>query len=233
MPSKQSKANAILAAQQAAEEARRQQLMDALPNDRDGLIAAHRRVIADFDAALRGRTPVTTKAEPSAQLALIEERYDAILDKLHDPAHETLWRPSHKTACDFLNASCAAAPGEVPLWGQAGQFVCELKGVRALVDAAPMFGLINHFNFHAIDRDAPFISETGYRSVFVQHFGIQPGHCVRETALATMEEHLSQRRLHLEDRYALELNTRSRYRWLNHLLPPRPPAPLVQTAFAF
>jgi hypothetical protein len=67
-----------------------------------------------------------------------------------------------------IERHCAAVPGEVPLWGQRGQFLVERGNVRALVEYEAGFGgpLGAHFQFHALDLDKPFISETGYRSHF-------------------------------------------------------------------
>jgi hypothetical protein len=58
--------------------------------------------------------------------------------------------------------------GDVPLWGQRGQFLVADGDVRALVEYEAGYGgpLGAHFQFHVIDLDRPFISETGYRSHF-------------------------------------------------------------------
>jgi hypothetical protein len=59
-------------------------------------------------------------------------------------------------------------PGDVPLWGQRGQFLVADGDMRALVEYEAGYGgpLGAHFQFHVIDLDRPFISETGYRSHF-------------------------------------------------------------------
>ena len=55
-----------------------------------------------------------------------------------------------------------------PLWGQRGQFLVADGDMRALVEYEAGYGgpLGAHFQFHVIDLDRPFISETGYRSHF-------------------------------------------------------------------
>lgn len=62
----------------------------------------------------------------------------------------------------------AAKPGYVPAWGQSGDFLITVNGVRARVEFdCQLIGMMNpHFQFHIIDFDRPFISETGYKSFF-------------------------------------------------------------------
>jgi hypothetical protein len=69
-----------------------------------------------------------------------------------------------------LERETAAAPGTVPLWGQAGEFIVTVGDMRVRVEMDGMFGigstfcLFPGFAAHAVDMDRPFFSETGYRS---------------------------------------------------------------------
>ena len=69
-----------------------------------------------------------------------------------------------------LARETAAAPGSVPLWGQKGSFIVTVSGARVRIEMDGIFGIGASFAYwpgfsaHAIDRDRPFISETGYRS---------------------------------------------------------------------
>lgn len=62
----------------------------------------------------------------------------------------------------------AAKPGYVPAWGQSGEFLITVNGIRARVEFdCQLIGMMNpHFQFHIVDFDRPFISETGYKSFF-------------------------------------------------------------------
>jgi len=55
------------------------------------------------------------------------------------------------------------------MWGQRGEFLIEANGMRVLVNFEAGIGhKIDHFEFHAVDLNRPFISGTGYRSHYVQ-----------------------------------------------------------------
>jgi hypothetical protein len=63
---------------------------------------------------------------------------------------------------------CRATPGDVPMWGQVGEFLIEVDGMRAIVEFSAGYGGMNfsHMEFHAVDLHKPFISHTGYQSHF-------------------------------------------------------------------
>lgn len=68
-----------------------------------------------------------------------------------------------------LGRETAAPPGAVPLWGQEGDFVVNTASMRVRIVMRGMFGVYGMgfwpgFAAHAVDRDRPFISATGYRS---------------------------------------------------------------------
>lgn len=80
--------------------------------------------------------------------------------------------------------ACSAEPGTVPKWGQSGEFVASVGGMRALVSMSEGFSARRtHFEFRAVDLDRPFISPTGYRSHFAAPLG---GVTVRDAVQATL-----------------------------------------------
>jgi len=80
-----------------------------------------------------------------------------------------------------LERESAAAPGAVPLWGQTGSFLIELRGMRVRVEMEGVFGVGSGVCFwpgfaaRAVDLDRPFLSRTGYRSFLGIHADPQPG----------------------------------------------------------
>lgn len=80
-----------------------------------------------------------------------------------------------------LARETAAAPGNVPLWGQKGSFIVTVCGARVRIEMDGIFGICASFCYwpgfsaHAIDRDRPFISQTGYRSFLGIHADAVPG----------------------------------------------------------
>jgi hypothetical protein len=69
-----------------------------------------------------------------------------------------------------LRRETECPPGDVPLWGQKGSFILELEAFRAKIETPGIFGGLHFerfwlgFDAHAIDRDRPFLSDTGFRS---------------------------------------------------------------------
>lgn len=69
----------------------------------------------------------------------------------------------------------AAEDGSVPLWGQRGSFLVETCGLRTRVELDGAFGISAGyvywpgFSAHAVDWQAPFLSETGFRSFLGIH----------------------------------------------------------------
>lgn len=68
-----------------------------------------------------------------------------------------------------LEAKLAAPAGQVPEWGQAGEFLLDVEGMRVVVRMCPD-SLSNHCGaeLHAVDFDKPFISRTGYRHQYMR-----------------------------------------------------------------
>ncbi len=118
--------------------------------------------------------------------SLIERNHAAMLaadmaetTRLHDEARKLALRLNggdggilaHENAPGYVLARETAAPsGTVPLWGQTGDFIVRIGDMRVRIELDGMFGIGSGFSFwpgfsaHAVDRDRPFLSQTGYRS---------------------------------------------------------------------
>jgi hypothetical protein len=86
-----------------------------------------------------------------------------------------------------LEAKFAAPAGRVPEWGQAGEFLLEVEGMRMVVKMCPD-SLSNHCGaeLRAVDFDRPFLSRTGYRHQYMrpsQHLGRAVDQAVRAEVL--------------------------------------------------
>ncbi len=86
-----------------------------------------------------------------------------------------------------LEAKFAAPTGQVPEWGQAGEFLLDVEGMRLVVKMCPD-SLSDHCGaeLHAVDFDKPFVSRTGYRHQYMrpgQHLGRAVDQAVRAEVL--------------------------------------------------
>jgi hypothetical protein len=81
----------------------------------------------------------------------------------------------------LLERETAAATGAVPIWGQKGDFIVDVNGMRVRVEQDGLFGIGSFwsptpgFSVHAVNYDKPFLSETGYRSFIGYRPDIEPG----------------------------------------------------------
>ena len=106
--------------------------------------------VVEIDAAImRGD-------DAAAELAA--EKHAAIIWKMNGGTHFGSMADDDDPG-RVIERHCAAVPGEVPLWGQRGQFLVERGNVRALVEYEAGFGgpLGAHFQFHALDLDKPYL----------------------------------------------------------------------------
>lgn len=91
---------------------------------------------------------------------------------------------------DALAAKFAARAGQVPKWGQAGEFLLDVEGMRIVV-RMDVGSLANHCGAElcAVDFDKPFVSRTGYRHQFMapaHHVGRTVDQAVRAEVLALL-----------------------------------------------
>ncbi len=96
----------------------------------------------------------------------------------------------------ILERESAAAPGSFPLWGQAGDFTVTVGAMRVRIEMKGMFGigstscLFPGFYAHAVDRDRPFLSETGFRSFLGVSGDLVPGLTPEDFARAVIAAHV-------------------------------------------
>lgn len=182
-----------------------------LPEDEAALLdAALGAIGACHDAVLRG---------DGAAAEAACGRYEAVVWKLNGGKH-------HGSMADDADAGkrielyCCARSGDVPLWGQTGEFLVRAGPVRAWVQVGDGFGspLVHcQFEFHAVDLDKAFISETGYH----RHFsGAQGGYTVDQVATTLFAEQLQTHRRYLEPEAQNRLADVPLSSWVEALTPP-------------
>ncbi|MFG0501083.1 hypothetical protein ACF8GD_00250 [Pseudomonas putida] len=112
-----------------------------------------------FNDAVRGSAP--------EQAALAMLRYDAVVYRLHGDSFRGCGVDDGSRV--RLERQLAAVPGMVPGWGQGGEWLVEVHGmrIRAKVDHGPR-GTIP-LELRAVDLGLPFLSPTGYRSHFLHY----------------------------------------------------------------
>jgi hypothetical protein len=73
-------------------------------------------------------------------------------------------------AASLLADATAAPEGTMPLWGQTGNYIIDVDGMKVRIEQEGKSGLgcmsafWPGFSAHAVDYDKPFMSNTGYRS---------------------------------------------------------------------
>ncbi|MGH6837470.1 MAG: hypothetical protein ACREDT_01450 [Methylocella sp.] len=111
----------------------------------------------------------------------------------------------------ILERESAAAPGSFPLWGQAGDFAVTVGAMRVRVEMRGMFGigstscLFPGFYARAVERDRPFLSETGFRRFLgvsgQMTPGLTPEAFARTVIAAYVDRELKGRLKAIEPRY--------------------------------
>ena len=153
-------------------------------------------------------------------------RYEAVVWKLNGGTFFGC-RADDLAAGKIIERHCASALGEVPMWGQTGQFLIEVEGIRALVDFGYGYGVgCTHYDFYAVDLDRPFISETGYRS----HLDVLvEGRTVDEAATAIFTSYLKERSSKINQDDRDRLAAKPLPTWCTRLVPParREPATVL------
>ncbi|HEV7326494.1 MAG TPA: hypothetical protein VGN91_15640 [Bosea sp. (in: a-proteobacteria)] len=91
----------------------------------------------------------------------------------------------------------AAERGTIPAWGQQGEFILEVAGMRVLIKLGGLFGIgarfmtYLSFSAHALDWHRPFLSETGYRSFMGINAALVPGLTPDDFAREVITAHVS------------------------------------------
>lgn len=132
-----------------------QPFLQSLPYDDDALIGIGRRAMHDFHHAIMNCS--------DAQATKAEAEYRAVIYRMNGDTFDSCY------ACDDspgnrLATLLAAAPGEIPIWGQKGEFLVEVANVRAVFKTEGHFNCLGRGALHAVDPGAPFVSGTGYQS---------------------------------------------------------------------
>jgi len=102
-----------------------------------------------------------------AVLDQMEGAYTALVYKLNG---ETLQgcAADDSRAARVLARAVAAKPGQVPCWGQDGEFLLEVEGLRLrVVLSSDMLGNHHGCALHAVDLDKPFINAEGFRAAML------------------------------------------------------------------
>lgn len=186
------------------------ELAEWMPTDLDGLLAVARAAVGDLHAGVMAGNDAAVKRATN--------HYEAATWKLNGGTFLGCQGGPEAAGC-LIDRHCSAPPGDVPCWGQAGQFLIEVEGVRALVDFGGGIGLMgSHFEFNAVDLNKPFISETGYRSHFDRLRGGMTVDAVAVAIFAAFLEEKRPKRIEQENRdrlagYALP-------DWTADLVPP-------------
>lgn len=172
-----------------------------LPQTMDDALPYHRILIKQHHAAMLAADIDTVMAlrEEAHKLALVLNHGEpGILSDEHSPGN-------------VLERECAAAPGAVPLWGQAGAFTLTIGDMHVAIDLDGLFGIGSTFLYwpgfktYAVDYDRPFLSPTGYRSFHGIYADPVPDitteRFVRETIAAYLSKQLKDRLVAIKPRY--------------------------------
>jgi hypothetical protein len=142
-----------------------------LPGTMEEAIPYYRKLLERHnDAMLAGDIPAAMK---------IREEARELATKLN--GNDSCGISCHDGPGGILDTKSAAPEGVVPLWGQEGNFIIDVGGMKVGIEQDGLFGIGTFsssapgFSAHAVDYDKPFLSETGYRSFIGSRPEIVPG----------------------------------------------------------
>lgn len=146
--------------------------------DKTNQAAALERAIGHLPSSLEAALPYYRDLITRHHAAMLAGD-DKTVGALREEAHHLALRLNHgepgilagpdAPGCQLADLT-AAEPGTLPAWGQQGEFILEVAGMRVLIKLNGLFGhgarFMTYLSFsaHALDWDRPFLSETGYRS---------------------------------------------------------------------
>lgn len=185
----------------------------ALPTERAALLDLAAQAIEDLHAS------VLACDEDGATVA--RDRYSAIVWKLNGGTlFACMDRCSPEAGGLLAEAHCRAEPGTVPKWGQRGEFLISVQGIRSRVEVSEGFGRFSlHLEFNAVDPHALFISRTGYRSHFEN---VRFGLTVEEVAKGVFQSLIDAGREPLAPEYRRRRAAEPVPEWLATLPAPAP-----------
>ena len=159
-----------------------------LPDTMEEAVAYLRGLIARHHAAMLA-------ADVEAVMQMRDEASNLAL-RLNDGKPGILAGPD-APGC-VLARLTRAEDGTVPLWGQAGSFIISVDGMQVRIQTDGLYDigmsamLYTGFSAHAVDRDQPFISQTGYRSFFGIQAEPMPGMTFDGFAAEAIRSHIRQ-----------------------------------------
>lgn len=157
-----------------------------LPNTMEDAVGFLQTLIARHHEAMLA-------AEIATVMAL---RKEAALLALHLNHGEPGIIADENAPGSVLSARTAAQDGTIPLWGQRGVFTVTACGMQVRVEIDGMFGIgatsmyWPGFSAYALDRDKPFLSETGYRSFLGIAADAVPGFTPERFCISVIERHV-------------------------------------------
>jgi len=196
----------------AARDAAAAAVAASLPTDQAALLDVAKECVQLYNDAVMNRADFAA--------LIIGERYDAVVWKLNGGTYFGC-NAGDESAGSVVSRHCQAVPGEVPLWGQQGEFMIAVKDIRCWVKYGGGLGSVlrGQFEFNVVDLDAPFISETGYRCHFC---GPVRGKTVDTAAMEVFADFLGKQRRYLEPDYQDRKAQGELPEWIKNLsIPPR------------
>lgn len=140
---------------QAKEQAELEELVYCLPDDENGLLREALKSVYKIHACVLGGL--------ESDMVQAQKRYEAIIYKLNGETFQGCMAGSGGGCrAEFY---CGSRPSIMPMWGQAGEFLAEVDGMRVVVKTRSQARVSSDIGleFYAVDLDRPFISNTGYR----------------------------------------------------------------------
>ncbi len=156
-------------------------------------------------------------SENEAKVIAAVDKYNAVIWKMNGGTFFGCKKDDDAPGY-VIERHCRASSGSVPKWGQSGEFAIEVNNIRAWVIVRHGYiGTMVHFQFHAVDLNKPFISQTGYRSHFNEMI---LGIGVDEAAREIMEYFLNEKTCEIDEKYSNKLSKEKLPEWLSLLDPP-------------
>lgn len=131
-------------------------------------IPAYRSIIDRYHAAILTGQP--------EQAASIQQEAEDLAARLYGGTCFGIKDAAETAICSVLERATAAKPGDVPLWGQTGEFTLVVNGCPIRITFEGLYGIcIPQFAAHAVEYAQPFISDTGFRSFMCLGFDCTSG----------------------------------------------------------
>ena len=154
-----------------------------LPSTIEAALPFYRKMLDRYHAAM-----LTGNAVEAARIGEEVHKLALCLNN-----HEPGILADDDSSGNVLKRETAAAPGDVPLWGQAGNFVVDVNGLKVRIETKGFFGIGGPTSFcaNAVDRSQPFLSETGFRSFMGSALGPLPGMTFDEFVREVLRAHIA------------------------------------------